>query len=118
MTPFTETPHCTSRKKCHLCRGDNRQGEQFRRGMATNYEMPGEGLFACPFGVMVTLRVSAPVPLSVLERDEGRAQICEQCDECQGVTRWAGRFRLYQVKCRACGCGARKLADGCPAGRH
>jgi hypothetical protein len=117
MTPFTETPHCTSRKKCQLCRADGPHGENFRRVMAANYEMPGEGFFDCPFGVLVAMRVSAPVPVAVLERDEGRAQICEACAECQGVTRWAGRFRLYQVKCHACGCGGRKVSEGCPRGR-
>jgi hypothetical protein len=114
---FTESAICQGRKKCPLCRSDNRIGEQFRAEMGKMFEMPGEGLFACPFGVRVKLRVSAPVSLAVMERDEGRAQICEACDECQGVTRWAGRHRLYQVSCRVCGCGGRKVSEGCPQGK-
>jgi hypothetical protein len=117
MTPFVETEHCTSRTKCHLCRADSRHGEQFRRVMAQGHAMPGEGLFVCPFGVVTPVRVSASIPLAVLERDEGRAMICEECEECRGVTRWVGRFRAYQVKCHACGCGGRKVSDGCPRGR-
>lgn len=65
MTLFIESEVCRSRLKCHLCRADNRLGDQFRRTFAKHFEMPGEGLFDCPFEVEVSpvvLTVSAGVP--------------------------------------------------------
>lgn len=62
MTPFIESEVCRGRLKCHLCRADNRLGDQFRRTFAKHFEMPGEGLFDCPFEVEaspVVLTVSA-----------------------------------------------------------
>jgi hypothetical protein len=63
---FTESAICQGRKKCHLCRADNRIGEGFRVEMGKMFEMPGAGMFACPFDVeAVPLTVSAlppPVP--------------------------------------------------------
>jgi hypothetical protein len=62
----------------------------------------------------ITPKPQRSEPIEILERDEGRALICEACDENKGVTRWAGQFRLYIVKCNQCGCSGKSLRDSCP----
>lgn len=60
-TRFIDSIVCRGRKKCHLCRADNRIGERFRTEAAKMFEMPREGFFPCPFEVVVV-----PVTISAL----------------------------------------------------
>jgi hypothetical protein len=71
---------------------------------------------AAPIWPIIT-RSPPSQPAAELERDEGRLLVCESCAHAATVTRWQGRYRIYGVKCDACGCGLRRVTDGCPLGR-
>lgn len=62
MILFIITDHCQSRTKCHICRSPESHGVQFRSILSTVHEMPGPGLFACPFGVTAETAVRPPLP--------------------------------------------------------
>ena len=54
------------------------------------------------------------VNLDIIQR---RSDICSNCDRCEGVTIRDGKFPVYSVKCKSCGCGGLSLQNGkCPKG--
>lgn len=72
MNNFTDSFVCQSRKKCHHCRSAASWGIQFRTVFAQNHEMPGPGLFVCPFGVTAE---SLPAPVEV----KREPVLCPRC---------------------------------------
>lgn len=62
MTLFVLSQTCQSRIKCHLCRDGGDVGKQFREAHAQTHEMPGDGLFPCPFGVTAETASKPPLP--------------------------------------------------------
>jgi hypothetical protein len=64
---FTETTHCASRIHCRTCREDSARGEQFRETLRLHHQMPGAGLFPCPFGVTLD---TLPARVKVVHRQQ------------------------------------------------
>jgi glycosyltransferase involved in cell wall biosynthesis len=58
------------------------------------------------------------VTLEQKEQAIKRAQICAGCRECGKISLNNGKFDVYSVGCKQCGCGGLSLVAGqCPAGR-
>ena len=114
MKPVTVQPH-------HLAERIAQRGEAYRAAiMPALVETKPDGVmvFDADHPAWTAAKPPQTPPTAADEAEqERRMGICEGCDQYQGGTRWAGRFRVYRVKCRECGCGGRKVADGCPMGK-
>lgn len=106
MKRFVDDFVCRGRVVCSLCRDPGAAGDEFRSAMARIRVLPGDGVFACPHGVVaddVPLIAAHEAPLPTAARDLPNAHllvICETCEHSRALADDAPGCAL--VTCHGC----------------